>query len=121
MKYPESQCADFSDLQINSFMTSDGVMLTYWEAGRGKPPVFMPGWSANGAQWINMYCHMRYLRSDRFSESATTCTSSPHAAFKDAPSAGGRSVHFCPLSQNNLGPVCPGSLDIEPVDWWPDS
>jgi pimeloyl-ACP methyl ester carboxylesterase len=46
--------SDFKDLQINSFRTSDGVRLAYWEAGKGKPLVFVPGWSANGAEYINV-------------------------------------------------------------------
>jgi len=29
------------------------VKLSYWEAGSGKPLVFIPGWSANGAEYIN--------------------------------------------------------------------
>jgi pimeloyl-ACP methyl ester carboxylesterase len=44
----------FPGLQINSFITQDGVKLSYWEAGQGKPLVFVPGWSANGAQYINV-------------------------------------------------------------------
>ncbi len=46
--------SDFKGLQINSFTTSDGVKLSYWEAGSGKPLVFIPGWSANGAEYINV-------------------------------------------------------------------
>lgn len=46
--------SDFKDLQINSFKTSDGVQLTYWEAGSGKPLIFIPGASANGAEYINV-------------------------------------------------------------------
>jgi len=46
--------SDFAGLQINSFTTSDGVKLSYWEAGKGKPLVFIPGWSANGAEYINV-------------------------------------------------------------------
>lgn len=41
-------------LQINSFVTSDGVKLAYWQADEGPPPIFVPGWSANGAQYINL-------------------------------------------------------------------
>jgi pimeloyl-ACP methyl ester carboxylesterase len=44
----------FKDLQINSFETTDGVKLSYWEAGQGKSLVFVPGWSANGAEYINV-------------------------------------------------------------------
>lgn len=46
--------SDFKDLQINSFTTNDGVKLRYWEAGKGEPLIFIPGWSANGAQFINI-------------------------------------------------------------------
>lgn len=54
--------SDFKALQINSFDTSDGVKLSYWEAGSGKPLVFIPGWSANGAEYINVM----YLLSKHF-------------------------------------------------------
>lgn len=54
--------SDFQDLQINSFKTGDGVKLSYWEAGAGKPLVFIPGWSANGAEFINVM----YLLSKRY-------------------------------------------------------
>jgi pimeloyl-ACP methyl ester carboxylesterase len=46
--------SDFKGLQINSFTTNDGVKLSYWEAGEGKPLIFIPGWSANGAEYINV-------------------------------------------------------------------
>jgi len=46
--------SDFKGLQINSFTTNDGVKLTYWEAGSGKPLIFIPGASANGAEYINV-------------------------------------------------------------------
>ena len=49
-----AKLSDFPDLQINTFTTSDGVKLSYWEAGTGKPLVFIPGWSANGAEYINV-------------------------------------------------------------------
>lgn len=49
-----TKLSDFRDLQINSFTTGDGVRLSYWEAGSGKPLVFIPGWSANGAEYINV-------------------------------------------------------------------
>ncbi|MDO6387729.1 alpha/beta fold hydrolase [Uliginosibacterium sp. 31-12] len=49
-----AKLSDFKGLQINSFTTSDGVKLSYWEAGSGKPLVFIPGWSANGAEFINV-------------------------------------------------------------------
>lgn len=46
--------SDFKDLRINFFDTNDGVRLAYWEAGTGKPLIFLPGWSASGANSINM-------------------------------------------------------------------
>jgi non-heme chloroperoxidase len=49
-----AKLSDFKDLQINNFTTSDGVKLSYWEAGKGKPLIFVPGWSANGAEYINV-------------------------------------------------------------------
>ncbi|SFN69144.1 Pimeloyl-ACP methyl ester carboxylesterase [Formivibrio citricus] len=49
-----ARLSDFKELQINSFTTSDGVKLSYWEAGAGQPLVFIPGWSANGAEYINV-------------------------------------------------------------------
>ena len=49
-----ARLSDFKALQINRFETSDGVKLSYWEAGSGKPLVFIPGWSANGAEFINV-------------------------------------------------------------------
>jgi pimeloyl-ACP methyl ester carboxylesterase len=49
-----AKLSDFKDLQINDFTTSDGVRLAYWEAGRGKPLIFVPGWSANGAEYLNV-------------------------------------------------------------------
>jgi len=49
-----TKLSDFSGLRINTFVTNDGVKLAYWEAGRGKPLIFVPGWSANGAQYVNL-------------------------------------------------------------------
>lgn len=49
-----ARLSDFPGLQINTFVTNDGVRLAYWEAGHGKPLIFVPGWSANGAQYINL-------------------------------------------------------------------
>jgi pimeloyl-ACP methyl ester carboxylesterase len=57
-----ARLSDFKGLQINTFVTSDGVKLSYWEAGEGKPVVFIPGWSANGAQYVNVM----YLLSRRY-------------------------------------------------------
>ena len=57
-----TKLSDFAGLQINSFKTGDGVKLSYWEAGSGKPLVFIPGWSANGAEYINVM----YLLSKRY-------------------------------------------------------
>jgi pimeloyl-ACP methyl ester carboxylesterase len=49
-----AKLSDFKGLEINFFVTSDGAKLSYWEAGEGKPLVFIPGWSANGAEYINV-------------------------------------------------------------------
>ncbi|ASI22752.1 TPA: alpha/beta hydrolase [Aeromonas salmonicida] len=49
-----ARLSDFKGLQINRFTTSDDVTLSYWEAGSGHPLVFIPGWSANGAEYINL-------------------------------------------------------------------
>lgn len=57
-----AKLSDFKDLEINSFTTSDGVKLSYWEAGSGRPLVFIPGWSANGAEFINVL----YLLSKQY-------------------------------------------------------
>jgi hypothetical protein len=57
-----AKLSDFSDLQIHSFTTSDGVKLSYWEAGKGEPLVFVPGWSANGA----MYFYVMYMLKDHY-------------------------------------------------------
>jgi pimeloyl-ACP methyl ester carboxylesterase len=46
--------SDFKGLQINSFETNDGVKLSYWEAGEGQPIIFVPGWGANGAEYVNV-------------------------------------------------------------------
>jgi pimeloyl-ACP methyl ester carboxylesterase len=58
-----TKLSDFKDLEINFFNTSDGVKLAYWEAGEGKPLIFIPGWSANGAEYINvMYLLRKHYR-----------------------------------------------------------
>ena len=49
-----AKLSDVKGLQINTFTTNDGVKLSYWEAGQGTPLIFVPGWSANGAQYINL-------------------------------------------------------------------
>ncbi len=49
-----AKLSDVQGLQINHFKTSDGVKLSYWEAGTGKPLVIIPGWSASGAEFINV-------------------------------------------------------------------
>lgn len=54
--------SDFKGLEINQFKTNDGVTLSYWEAGQGKPLVFIPGWSSNGAEFINVM----YLLSKQY-------------------------------------------------------
>lgn len=46
--------SDFKGLQINSFETNDGARLCYWEAGEGRPIIFVPGWRANGAEYVNV-------------------------------------------------------------------
>ena len=51
--FPE-KLSQFKDLKINKFKTSDNVNLAYWEAGSGEPVIFVPGWSANGAEFINV-------------------------------------------------------------------
>lgn len=49
-----ARLSDFPELKINTFVTNDGVKLSYWEAGQGRPLIFVPGWSANGAQYVNV-------------------------------------------------------------------
>lgn len=49
-----AKLSDFKGLEIKFFTTSDGVKLSYWEAGKGKPLVFVPAWSANGAEYVNV-------------------------------------------------------------------
>jgi pimeloyl-ACP methyl ester carboxylesterase len=51
--------SEFPALQIRSFVTSDGVRLTYWEAGEGDPLIFVPGWASNGAEYINLLYLLR--------------------------------------------------------------
>ena len=57
-----ARLSDFPGLQIQQFQTDDGVTLRYWEAGSGKPLVFVPGWSASGAEYINVL----YLLSKQY-------------------------------------------------------
>lgn len=54
--------SDVTGLQIGSFKTNDGVSLNYWKAGSGAPLVFVPGWSSNGAEYINLI----HLLKDKF-------------------------------------------------------
>jgi pimeloyl-ACP methyl ester carboxylesterase len=54
--------SDFASLQIDSFKTTDGVELSYWHAGKGRPLIFIPGWSGNGAHYFNIM----YLLSQRY-------------------------------------------------------
>ena len=54
-----ARLSNFTDLQINFFTTNDGVRLSYWEAGSGKPLVIIPGWSASGAEFINVMYLLR--------------------------------------------------------------
>lgn len=49
-----AKLSDFADLQVKNFTTSDGVKLAYWEAGKGPATVIIPGWSSNGAEYINV-------------------------------------------------------------------
>ena len=124
MKWPQSQCADFSDLQINSFMTSDGVMLTYWKAGRGQAAgcyarLVGERCSVHGAQYIKMYCHTRHLRSDQILRKSHNLTSSPHAVFcsKSAPlrvSDLFTFAHFPKISR-----ACVSGKPGRRGDWWP--
>lgn len=46
--------SDVRGLEIGSFKTSDGILLSYWKCGKGTPLVFIPGWSAGGADYINI-------------------------------------------------------------------
>jgi pimeloyl-ACP methyl ester carboxylesterase len=58
-----AKLSEFRDLQISSFTTNDGVKLVYWEAGEGSPVIFVPGWSANGAEYVNvMYLLSKHHR-----------------------------------------------------------
>lgn len=49
-----AKLSDFPALQIKHFTTSDGVRMTWWEAGTGRPIVIIPGWSSNGAEYVNV-------------------------------------------------------------------
>jgi len=49
-----AKLSDFADLQVKNFTTSDGVKLAYWEAGKGPAIVIIPGWSSNGAEYVNV-------------------------------------------------------------------
>lgn len=58
-----NRLSEFKGLEVKSFTTSDGVKLSYWTAGQGEPVIFVPGWSANGAEYINvMYLMSRNHR-----------------------------------------------------------
>lgn len=54
--------SDVQGLEIGSFKTNDGVSLSYWKAGKGTPLIFVPGWSSNGAEYINLI----YLLKEHF-------------------------------------------------------
>jgi pimeloyl-ACP methyl ester carboxylesterase len=56
------KATDFEELKISSFSTSDNVNLSYWGAGTGRPLIFIPGWSANGA----MYFHIMHILSKHY-------------------------------------------------------
>ncbi|MDT8332873.1 alpha/beta hydrolase [Roseomonas gilardii] len=47
-----ARLSDIEGLRIGFFTTNDGVRLAWWEAGSGPPLVFVPGWSANGAEFV---------------------------------------------------------------------
>lgn len=49
-----TKLSEVEGLEIGQFHTSDGVKLSYWTAGEGIPLVFLPGWSAGGADYINI-------------------------------------------------------------------
>lgn len=49
-----AKLSDVENLQIGTFQTNDSVTLAYWTAGKGTPLVFVPGWSSNGAEYINL-------------------------------------------------------------------
>ncbi|SER94010.1 Pimeloyl-ACP methyl ester carboxylesterase [Gracilibacillus ureilyticus] len=57
-----NKLSDFEDLNIGSFLTSDGVRLSYWTAGTGEPLILLPGWSVNGAHFLNVM----YLLSENY-------------------------------------------------------
>lgn len=54
--------SDLEDLEIGSFETNDNVTLSFWKAGKGDPLIFIPGWSADGAWYINLL----YILSKQF-------------------------------------------------------
>jgi non-heme chloroperoxidase len=57
-----AKLSDFKNLKIGSFETKDGVELSYWVAGKGDPLILLPGWSLNGAHFLNVM----YLLSDNY-------------------------------------------------------
>jgi len=57
-----AKLSDVKGLEIGEFLTSDGVKLSFWTSGQGTPLVFVPGWSAGGADYINII----HLLSQRF-------------------------------------------------------
>ncbi len=59
VKQLPARLSDFKDLEINDFTTSDGVRLSYWVAGQGQPLIFVPGWSSNGAEFVNVMYLLR--------------------------------------------------------------
>jgi pimeloyl-ACP methyl ester carboxylesterase len=54
-----AKLSEFPDLEINTFITNDGVKLSYWEAGRGEPIIFVPGLMASGAEYFNIIYLLR--------------------------------------------------------------
>lgn len=57
-----NKLSDVDGLEIGQLQTNDGVSLNYWKAGQGTPLVFVPGWSSNVAEYINLI----YLLKDKF-------------------------------------------------------
>lgn len=54
-----SKLSDFADLHVDWFTTTDGVKLADWSAGEGDPLIFLPGWGANGAMFVNILYLLR--------------------------------------------------------------
>jgi non-heme chloroperoxidase len=50
-----ARLSEVRELNIGAFVTSDSVRLAYREAGQGRPLGFLPGWSRNGAHYVNLF------------------------------------------------------------------